>query len=230
MNKFQHALGNGNIRTVRRMLRQNPTLAHEITEDGFTMLMLAVMSSERTGALVNALLGAGAEVNIKTPEDYTALHCCIDVNGPTKWGRIAMKIIRLLVDAGADLEIRNHYGWTPLMQAVVEGSSDQVKAFLEAGANPNVTFPEYSEPIFLRGYTVLMLAVSREDNLRLLLKAGADITAKDEHGQTVLEHAKAQLTGSLQEGYQAKLLRGIALLERAAVEFGAASERLWFGR
>ena len=167
MNEFQHAIIDGNIRTVRRMLRQNPALAHEITENGFTILMWAVMSSERTGALVNALLGAGAEVNIKTPEDYTALHCCIDVNGPTKSGQIAMKIIRLLVDAGADLEIRNHYGWTPLMQAVAERSSDQVKTLLATGANPNVTFPEYSEPIFLRGCTVLMLAVSREDKLRV---------------------------------------------------------------
>ena len=126
-----------------------------------------------------------------------------------------MKIIRLLIEAGADLETRNHYGWTPLMQAVLEGSTDQVKVLLVAGANPNVAFPQHTEPIFLRDNTLLMLAVSSEDKLRLLLKAGADVRTEGRNGQTVLEYAKLLLTESNREAYKAEVLRSITLLQNA---------------
>ncbi|TKW29447.2 hypothetical protein SEVIR_3G395401v4 [Setaria viridis] len=48
-----------------------------------------------------------------------------------------LKCIKLLVEAGADVNFKSPCGASPLLKAVVDGSTDIVKFLLEAGANPN---------------------------------------------------------------------------------------------
>ncbi len=53
---FFEAIEDGDIRTVRKMLGATPSLLHEKSESGFTPLMCAVSSMERTPHLVQALI------------------------------------------------------------------------------------------------------------------------------------------------------------------------------
>jgi ankyrin repeat protein len=104
------------------------------------------------------------------------------------------KIIRILVNKGADLEAQQHWGWTPLMRAVVEGTCDEVVALVNVGANPDCIFPSNTMPEFLAGRTLLMATlatVEAEKKLSILIKAGADVYAQDMYGDTVLTYCIA---------------------------------------
>ena len=213
MNEFQQALADGDTRTVKRMLRFNPALREEPNSFGSRPLMQAVMGLDRTLGCVRTLLDAGAEVNARTPEGYTALHFAVDFMGQLGPATEPSQFIRLLVKAGADLEARQHWGWTPLMRAVLEGTAEEVEALLAAGANPNVAFPPNTLPVFMRGHTLLMTAVSDRVTLPLLLKAGADVTIKDDYGQTALEYANGLFAKATDAGYQSEVRDCIKMLQ-----------------
>ena len=75
----------------------------------------------------------------------------IDVNGPTGTGKMPEQIAKLLVNAGADVEIQQHWGWTPLMRAAVEGTPDELQAIVDVGGDVNKSFPSDTLPEFLDG-------------------------------------------------------------------------------
>jgi len=47
-------------------------------------------------------------------------------------------IIGLLLDAGAEIDVRGEEGHTPLNEAVGQGHTEAVKLLLSRGANPNI--------------------------------------------------------------------------------------------
>jgi ankyrin repeat protein len=97
-------------------------------------------------------------------------------------------IIRLLVDWGSPLEATGTEGWTPLHLASVSQSPRAVRALLEAGANI------HARSVF--GQTPLHLAVGPTvtepllETVRVLVAAGADRNAADEHGTTPVGKAR----------------------------------------
>jgi hypothetical protein len=187
---FFCAIRDGDVKGVRAMLSRDQSLVHQRTARGLTPLMLAVTSAERTPQLVQTIIEAGAEVNAKTDDGFTALHFMVDVNGPTATGPVPTQLARLLVDAGADVEASRGGGITPLMDAVVKGMPDELKALIDVGGDVNKRFPGPSYPAFLAGRTTLMAAVGYPKKVELLLHAGADASATDAHGQTALEYAR----------------------------------------
>ena len=116
-------------------------------------------------------------------------------------------VVRLLVDAGGDVNLIDNNGWTPLMSAenpdivrllvslgaevdatdvngwtalMILEDLDAVEALLEAGARPNArnTF----------GWTTLMSAAfgGLTDKVRLLLATGVEVDSPDNQGRTSL--------------------------------------------
>lgn len=90
-------------------------------------------------------------------------------------------LARQLINAGADVNIGGHYGYTPLMRSVTNKNAELVQLILEKGGNPNARDVE--------GYTALMFAASGGDQkvLDLMLNAqGVNIDQVNNHGVTAL--------------------------------------------
>jgi ankyrin repeat protein len=89
--------------------------------------------------------------------------------------------VQRLLSEGADPNLANRFGVTPLHEAATVGNAVMLKAMLEAGGDANAAFGE--------GETVLMTAARAGDveSVRLLLAHGADPDARENwHGQTAL--------------------------------------------
>jgi len=89
-------------------------------------------------------------------------------------------IVQWILNAGADVNAKDHYGWTALMFASNRCHNACVKLLLDNGADVNAKSNA--------GWTVLMDAsyYGHEACVRLLLANGADVNAKTNIEQTAL--------------------------------------------
>ena len=175
---------------------------------------------------VEALVAAGADVNVSFADGKTALmvvgkrglsalveqllNAGAKVNATNHNGGTALmyaaisgdlRTITLLLDRGAEVDAVGANLWGALMVAAVKGHASIVAAFLQRGANPNLAD--------VYGWTPLMRAASRNRIAtvrRLLEDPRTDIAHRDDDGATALHRAA-------EEGY----LEMIELL----VELGA---------
>ena len=130
---------------------------------------LALIKAAKRGQLkkVLKLLNKGADVNAKNEDGEIAIITATFAGHK--------KVVVELIRAGADVSIKDENGLSALMWAFY-GRPEIVKDLLESGANITDVLIWTSS----KGYTGVM-----ED----VLKAGSDINAKDENGQTALSYA-----------------------------------------
>jgi tankyrase len=95
------------------------------------------------------------------------------------------KAIGLFIEAGADVNLRNQFNWTPLMVATFMGSEASANKLIDAGANVSVRDK--------RGYAPLHWAVQRgfARVAELLIQRGAYVDVKSAKGITPLYQAAA---------------------------------------
>lgn len=98
--------------------------------------------------------------------------------------------VKLLVEAGAEVNILDNEDVTPLLAAVKSGNENVTMYLLEHGANPNDVFIDDK----LKPHNLLMDAVvNLNTSLALLLiEKGANITYADEDGVTIITQASYQ--------------------------------------
>ena len=91
--------------------------------------MNAVIDGE--DARVRRLLEEGAEPDDVDKAGWCALHFAGQ--------ECSEPMVKMLITAGANLELREKYGNTPLMRAVsnYKGDAEVISTLLEAGANPD---------------------------------------------------------------------------------------------
>lgn len=94
--------------------------------------------------------------------------------------------IKFLAQRGADPNIANKRGVTPLQTSVALGDTEGAEALIKAGA--------HLEHGNATGETPLILAVHRRDMamLRMLLEKGADMDRADNSGRTARDYAVLQ--------------------------------------
>lgn len=95
------------------------------------------------------------------------------------------KALKLFLEAGVDVNLRNHFGWTPLMVSTFMGSEEAATLLINTGANVSV--------FDRRGYTPLHWAAQRgyAKVVALLLQKGAYVNVKSKKGLTPLLQAAA---------------------------------------
>ena len=164
-------------------------------------LYFAVPSSPEVAA---ELLRRGARINYRGIGGLTAVHKC--------WGprQEAEACLKLLLNAGADINGQKDDGETALYIRSEDLNVEMVRCFLENGADPNI--PEINGQTALHAAArnsqihcnppmndsaMFYLAIWEDpevvETCRILLDAGASIDARDNFGNTPLMEAAASL-------------------------------------
>ena len=140
---------------------------------GLTALALSATNGHESIAAM--LLNAGASVETRDARGQTPLLLAINNSHSA--------IAKLLLSKGANPSVPDQKDYTPLMGSV--GNADMVRALLAHGAKVNaVEKGNFDE----RNWTALMHAAARGnvDSVTALIKAGADLHARDDRGRTPL--------------------------------------------
>ena len=144
-------------------------------KDGTTPLLAAAKGSN--GPLVTLLLGRSRRM-VKGDVSLTAM---LEILSMSDRPQVASEL-KALLDAGANPEVRDTSGVTPLMRAARKGNLEAMDVLLGAGASANA--------VDNLGQTPLMSACAEGQDAAVerLLKAGADAKARDHAGLSVLMH------------------------------------------
>ena len=130
-------------------------------------------------AVVQEILKYKPDVNGRGRDGMTAINACLQAYHYKEKDVNLREVVRMLLDAGADPNISDNGGMTPL---IVNARNLEIAQMLIAhGADVNARAND--------GFTPLLNAGTAEV-ARLLLEHGADPFAKTKHGETALDLAK----------------------------------------
>ena len=121
------------------------------------------------------------EININSQD----VQGCTAVNGATEEGR--KEIVALLVQAGANLNIKNNMGFAPLHSACFKGFLDIVNILVWNGRGNELNIDIEDN----KGSTPLSWACYRGHTpvVQVLIDAGANTIAKDKNGSMPIQYA-----------------------------------------
>ncbi|RAL65362.1 hypothetical protein DID88_000930 [Monilinia fructigena] len=206
-NSLHKAARKGHTKIVRKLISAYPYLIDVPAELNRTALHIAI--ERRHEAVVKALIEAGANINFSDKRKLTPLMKAAVTNLP--------KVVHLLVENGANIDAKGFANFTALSLAAASGNFEAVKKLLGAGADvdagkDNFHFTALTAAVACRcknatcivdeiirfgadvnvvydTETVLMYCVSYPPIIKLLIKAGANLEAKDRDEETVLHKA-----------------------------------------
>jgi len=131
LNIFEAAAA-GDLARTRALLARDPGLVDACTADGFSALGLAAFFGRPE--VLKLLLNEGADPNSpsRNAMRVTPLHSAAANREP----ELSLRMVETLLRSGADPNVRQHGGWTPLQQAAAHGRSQMVDVLLSHGADP----------------------------------------------------------------------------------------------
>jgi ankyrin repeat protein len=131
----------GDAAGVRDRVGRFPELVHAFSHDGFTALHLAAFFGREDVAGI--LLDAGSDVNaVSTNQTFarlaTPLHSAVAGRHPG--------VARLLIERGANVNLRQDGGFTPLHAAALSGDAASAAELLRHGADRHLRSDDHRTP------------------------------------------------------------------------------------
>lgn len=177
---LMHAAYGGHTEIVRLLLKQNPDLA------------------EKNGALLDAAHGEPAIVMVENPPGASSADRTVSrrqtMSGLEKpW----VETVKLLLDSGADIEVRDEYRGPPLVDAAGYAQTDVVLLLLGRGANLHAR-DKYGHTALIAASCECAVATMNDayDVVKVLLDKGSDVNAHSNDGTTALMNAAGGFGGS----------------------------------
>jgi ankyrin repeat protein len=127
--------------------------------------------------MVKTILAYHPKLEARDREGKTALFAAGEFRNSDKDGA-RVECVRLLVKAGAKVNVRDRDGNTPLHETFL---TDVEEELLDLGADVNAKNNDGETPIF---------TTVDEEAIPLFIKHGADLTIRNKKGETVIEAAK----------------------------------------
>ena len=113
--------------------------------DDFEDTLLLAACKNKQIELIEYFLSFGANPNFLNGCGDTPLHTLIDT--ATHDEKASLKGIEVLLDAGADIEIRGYMGKTPFLRACSRNSLPVLKLLVQRGCNVSATLSEYGNEL-----------------------------------------------------------------------------------
>ncbi|MCH8210222.1 MAG: ankyrin repeat domain-containing protein [Planctomycetes bacterium] len=171
------AARSGDVATIGQAIKDGKNL-EQADQDGATLLGIAARAKQ--AEVVRVLLEAGAKIEARDQKGRSPLLAAVQTR------RSSVEVVRALIAKGADVNTRGTMiGGTPLSWAAGPFSNPEIVAALVAG-NADVNQVDNT------GMTPLMWAAryGAPATVKVLLDAGADVTATNKQGQTSLDLAR----------------------------------------
>ncbi len=176
---------------------------------GITALMRAAQTRDATLAFV--LIQRGASVDVSDRDGRTALHHAASL----AQSPVSTEVFRVLHDAGADVNARDRFGWTPLMCAAQGGDAMSIMTLVGVGADPNARDDRGWTPVLIaagsnnfeiwKDWIVNIYELSRENPDSVNMHAATAANYADSYGPSsrlwyLLRWGKATLDVELADG------------------------------
>jgi len=140
--------------------------------------------------IIEACVNAGADLDF-APSGPDADN--LNITGQTALFMATLKdridVVKFLIDKGAQVNVQNRYGVSPLLLCAESGNFELVQALVQAGADVNITPKgELAEENFLAGQTPLFGAAKKGhvEICEYLIDHGADVNTTTMTGATPL--------------------------------------------
>jgi ankyrin repeat protein len=189
------ACTSGHLEVVKILMEAGADMYVETMLDGWTPLTVAVNNG--CIEVVEYLLGLGADANY-TPQGSLSWH---PLHLAASKGNKEM--LRLLLDHGGDLTLRNRYSEVPYHVAIFCKQVEMAELLIDMGMDVDYSGKDGQTPLHWAGEE------DRIDMVEFLIQKGANIEARDARGQTPLH--TASLVGK--SAYADLLIRKGAKLE-----------------
>ncbi|CAF1008766.1 unnamed protein product [Rotaria sp. Silwood1] len=173
---------------VVKLLLKRGADSNAVTKLGSTPFLLASEICDLD--IIEACIEAGADLDF-APSGSDADN--LNITGQTALFMATLKdrvdVVKVLIEKGAQVNVKNRYGVSPLLLCAESGNRELVQALVKAGADVNITPQgELAEENFLAGQTPLFGAAKKGhvEICEYLIENGANVNAITMTGATPL--------------------------------------------